>query len=154
MINEETLARAVAVAMTAHQGQTDKAGQPYALHVMRVMLAVAEVKPALPTEALVAAVLHDVVEDTDMTIEQIQREFGDEVAALVALLTKTPHEPNDRYYGRLKTNSIAATIKIADLKDNMNMKRLPDPTPKDWERYGRYWIREQELAEYLFQNNV
>ena len=56
MINEETLARAVAVAMTAHQGQTDKAGQPYALHVMRVMLAVAEVKPALPTEALVAAV--------------------------------------------------------------------------------------------------
>ena len=151
MINEETLARAVAVAMTAHQGQTDKAGQPYALHVMRVMLAVAEVKPALPTEALVAAVLHDVVEDTEVTIEQIEREFGDEVAALVALLTKTPHEPNDLYYGRLKTNPIAATIKMADLRDNMDMKRLPNPTPKDWDRYGRYWIREQELAAYLFQ---
>jgi guanosine-3',5'-bis(diphosphate) 3'-pyrophosphohydrolase len=151
VINEETLARAVAVAMTAHQGQTDKAGQPYALHVMRVMLAVAEVKPALPTEALVAAVLHDVVEDTEVTIEQIEREFGEEVAALVALLTKTPHEPNDLYYGRLKTNPIAATVKIADLRDNMNMKRLPDPTAKDWERYGRYWIREQELAAYLFQ---
>ena len=151
MINEETLARAVAVAMTAHQGQTDKAGQPYALHVMRVMLAVAEVKPALPTEALVAAVLHDVVEDTEMTIEQIEREFGEEVAALVALLTKTPNKPNDLYYGRLKTNPIAATIKMADLRDNMNMKRLPDPTVKDWERYGRYWIREQELAAYLFQ---
>jgi guanosine-3',5'-bis(diphosphate) 3'-pyrophosphohydrolase len=130
VINEETLARAVAVAMTAHQGQTDKAGQPYALHVMRVMMA---------------------VEDTEVTIEQIEREFGDEVAALVALLTKTPHEPNDLYYGRLKTNPIAATVKIADLRDNMNMKRLPDPTAKDWERYGRYWIREKELADYLFQ---
>lgn len=143
------LIRAIDIAMTAHEGQVDKGGAPYALHPIRVMIAAHDLNPGLPIEGLIAAVLHDVVEDTDVTIEDIELAFGQEVADTIALLTKTPHEPNDLYYGRLKQNDAATWIKLADLHDNLDVTRLTSFTEKDAARIARYKAREQELHEHL-----
>ena len=103
----------------------------------------------MPSEGLIAAVLHDVLEDTDATIGDIEVLFGEEVANTIALLTKIPHEPNDLYYDRLKEYDTAAWIKLADLQDNLDVTRLTSFTEKDAARVARYKVREQELLEHL-----
>ena len=143
------LIKAIDVAMTAHEGQIDKGGAPYALHPIRVMIAAHDLNPDLPVDGLIAAVLHDVVEDTDVTIEEIELMFGQEVAGTVSLLTKIPNEPSDLYYGRLKQNETAAWIKLADLQDNLDVTRLPKLNEQDAARIAKYKAREQELLEYF-----
>src|SRR5688572_11662876 len=104
-----TLERAIAIAAEAHAGQVDKAGQPYILHPLRVMLRV-------QTEhERIAAVLHDVVEDTSVTLEQLSGEgFADEVLHAVEALTKRPGESRSEAALRAAADPVARNVKLAD----------------------------------------
>ncbi len=135
-----TLEDAIAIAAQAHKGEVDKAGAAYILHPLRMMM-------RLKSEAeMITAILHDVVEDTDWTIEKLREEgFSEEVLAAVECVTNREGESYEKFIERAGKNSIAWRVKIADLEDNMNIQRIGEITPKDLERlekYHRSW-REQ-----------
>ena len=137
-----TLERAIQIAAQAHAGQTDKAGAPYILHPLRVMLAVDGEAERM------AAVLHDVVEDSAVTFEDLARE-GFDAAILEALraLTKQPGESRVDAAHRAAANPIARAVKLADNTDNSDIRRLPLLTPADHARLREYAaVREILLA--------
>jgi GTP diphosphokinase / guanosine-3',5'-bis(diphosphate) 3'-diphosphatase len=128
-----TLERAIEIASAAHAGQLDKAGQPYILHPLRVMLRVAGKHERM------AAVLHDVVEDTPVTLERLTQEgFPPEVVAAVQALTKNPGESRLAAAARAAANPIARTVKLADNAENMDLSRIAHPTEKDFARLKEY----------------
>lgn len=128
-----TLERAIEIAVHAHAGQLDKAGQPYILHPLRVMLAM---KTA--SERMVA-VLHDVVEDTPVTLDALRSEgFPSEVLDAVFALTKTKGEARLDAAKRAAANPIARAVKLADVTDNTDLSRIPQPTDKDRARLEQY----------------
>ncbi len=134
-----TLEDAVAIAALAHRGQRDKAGAPYLLHPLRLLL-------RMDSElVMMAAVLHDVVEDTTWTLEQLREAgFPEAVLAAVDCLTRRSQESYDAFIDRASQHPIARQVKIADLEDNMNLQRLAHITPKDLarlEKYHRAWRR-------------
>lgn len=112
------------IATTAHKGQVDKQGVPYISHCKRVALRVAEQHPGA-SRAEAVAWLHDVVEDTDWTVQQL-RECGihDEVVDAVDAISHRPGESRADYYARVNKNLIARLVKIADIADNMDPRRL------------------------------
>ena len=132
-----TLERAILIAAQAHLGQRDKAGAPYILHPLRMMMRMES------EAAMIAAVLHDVVEDSDWTLEQLRGEgFSEEVLQAVDCLTSREGETYDEFISRVRSSEIARRVKIADLEDNMNVKRIGEITPKDLarvEKYHRAW---------------
>src|SRR5262245_11766928 len=132
-----TLEKAILIAAQAHLGQKDKAGAPYILHPLRLMMRMDS------EDAMIAAVLHDVVEDSDCTLEQLRGEgFSEEVLHAVDCLTNRDGESYDEFIARVQPNAIARQVKIADLEDNMNVKRIGEMTPKDLariEKYHRAW---------------
>jgi GTP diphosphokinase / guanosine-3',5'-bis(diphosphate) 3'-diphosphatase len=139
-----TLEKAIEIAAKAHQGQVDKAGQPYILHPLRVMLAV----QTLPEQMV--AILHDVVEDTTVTLADLQSEgFSAEVLAAINALTKTTGETRIAAAQRAAVNPIARAVKLADVSDNMNLSRIAQPTAKDYARLQEY---EQVRSLLLTQN--
>jgi len=128
-----TLEKAILIAAQAHLGQRDKAGAPYILHPLRMMMRMES------ESAMIAAVLHDVVEDSDWTLEQLRGEgFSEEVLQAVDCLTSRGGETYDEFIARAQANPIARQVKIADLEDNMNVKRIGEITPKDLERIEKY----------------
>jgi (p)ppGpp synthase/HD superfamily hydrolase len=132
-----TLERAIEIAVKVHAGQSDKGGAPYILHPLRVMLAVRS------PEARMAAVLHDVVEDSEgaVTLEQLRAEgFAAVVVEAVEGLTKRPSEKNDyeAFIRRLAPNALAREVKLADLRDNLDLTRIAEPTEKDRARLEKY----------------
>lgn len=133
-----TIERAVEIAARAHQGQRDKSGKPYLLHPLRLMLRMED-----ETE-MIAAILHDVVEDSPWTLEQLRAEGFSEVAlAAVDCLTHREDESYEVYVKRVKSNPIARRVKLADLEDNMNLRRLHKVTNSDLarlEKYHRAWL--------------
>ena len=133
MTDMATVEDAVSIAARAHRGQTDKAGAPYLLHPLRLML-------RMGTEAaMMAAVLHDVVEDTEWTIERLREAgFSEEVLEAVACLTHREGESYEEFVERVRTNPIARRVKIADLEDNMNVRRMNQLGPKELERMEKY----------------
>lgn len=134
---------AILLAVQSHRGATDKAGNPYILHPLRMML-------RLDTdEERMAAVLHDVVEDTTVTLDDL-REAGYPPAVVEAVehLTARSGETYEEFIRRAARNPIARRVKLADLEDNMDVRRLGPLTPKDLERLERYreswhWLRTQ-----------
>jgi (p)ppGpp synthase/HD superfamily hydrolase len=142
-----SLERAIAIALTAHAGQTDKAGTPYILHPLRVMLA------QTSEAARIAAVLHDVVEDgEDWTLERLRAEgFSPEVVEAVDHLTKRESEKDDypAFVKRAAANPIARQVKLADLNDNLDVTRLLTVSDKDRERLNRYLQARSELLGNL-----
>ncbi len=128
-----TIERAIQLAARAHAGQFDKAGEPYILHPLRVMLRVES------CEERIAAVLHDVVEDTDTTLDDLAREgFSQQVIEAVEALTKRPGEGRLQAAARAARNNIAQAVKLADNSENMDLSRIPDPTEKDRARLEEY----------------
>jgi (p)ppGpp synthase/HD superfamily hydrolase len=137
-----TLEDAIALAVEAHRGQRDKAGQAYILHPLRVMM-------RLETEAeRMAAILHDVVEDTPYTLERL-RELGypEEVLGALDCLTKREGESYEAFIERVRPHPLARRVKLADLEDNMDVRRLLAVGPRETERLARYraaWARLKE----------
>jgi (p)ppGpp synthase/HD superfamily hydrolase len=128
-----TVDDAIAIAARAHKGQQDKAGAPYVLHPLRMMLRMDS------GAAMMAAVLHDVVEDTEWTLERLRGEgFPDEVLEAVDCLTHREGESYQEFVERVRTNPLARQVKIADLEDNMNLRRMGRVGPKDLERLEKY----------------
>lgn len=128
-----TLERAITIAAQAHAGQVDKAGKPYILHPLRVMLRVEGASEQI------AAVLHDVVEDSSVTLAQIAAEgFAPEVLAAVDALTKRPGESRLDAARRAAANTIARAVKLADNAENSDLSRIPNPTQRDRERLEEY----------------
>lgn len=124
---------AIALARRAHSGQTDKAGKDYIEHPLRVMENCASV------QAKIVGVLHDVVEDSDFTLDDLQQmNFAPEVVEAVALLTKSGDIEYSNYIAQIKNNAIAREVKMADLRDNMNLSRIAQPTEKDFKRLEKY----------------
>jgi (p)ppGpp synthase/HD superfamily hydrolase len=128
-----TLEDAIALAVAAHQGQRDKSGQPYILHPLRVMF-------RLDTdEERMTAVLHDVLEDTPHTAEEL-RGLGYPARVVDALerLSRRESESYEEFIERLAPDSLALRVKLADLEDNMDVRRLEKVGPKEAERLARY----------------
>lgn len=130
---QSLLDRAIMLATRCHEGQVDKGGQPYILHPLRVMLA------CQTEQERITAVLHDVMEDCGVSWATIARRFGDAIADAVAALTREEGESYASFIKRCATNPIARTVKMADLADNMDVRRLGrEPTAEDGKRLHRY----------------
>lgn len=132
-ISMPTIERAIEIAATAHAGQRDKAGQPYIFHPLRVMLRVDGAHEQM------AAVLHDVVEDTSVTLDNLAQEgFPSEVLRAIAALTKLPGETRLEAAARAAADPVARKVKLADNAENMDLSRIPNPTDKDYARCREY----------------
>jgi len=129
----EPLTTAIRIANDAHEGQVDKAGAPYILHPIRVMLRLSN-----ETERIVA-VLHDTIEDTDVTIEMLRSlGFSEEILEAVLALTHQERESYEDFVLRVKENPLAAAVKRADIADNMDLTRLHSVTERDKARQEKY----------------
>lgn len=140
-----TLEKAIALAAKKHAGQLDKAGQPYILHPLRLMLNVEE------PEQKIVAVLHDVLEDTDTTVvDLISLGFSQNVIDAVVALTKKQGESRLDAAKRVIKNSLAKAVKLADLADNMDLTRIKSPTAQDYLRLEEY----QKVKEFLMNSST
>lgn len=128
-----TLERALVIAAEAHQGATDKGGAPYILHPLRLM------HQMTTTDERIVALLHDVVEDSPWTLDALRAEgFSEEVVSAVDGLTRREGETYDDFIKRGATTPLARRVKLADIEDNMDLRRLGDIGEKDLERLQRY----------------
>lgn len=137
-----TLERAIEIATEAHRGQLDKAGCEYITHPLRVMAA------GKSLEEKIAGVLHDVVEDSGWTFEMLEAEgFSAEIIAALRYLTKlSANEPYDKFITRIKDNPLAVAVKLNDLSDNMDIRRLPYLSDKDVKRLKKYLKAYKQLT--------
>jgi (p)ppGpp synthase/HD superfamily hydrolase len=142
-----TIEKALQIAARAHEGQLDKHGQPYILHPLRVMAAVEG------EEARIVAILHDVIEDTSVTTDDLRQEgFGDTVLEALDRLTHRKDEPYAEYVIRCKGHEIARRVKLAELEDNSRPSRTilrPDRIEPDIERVRKYLLAYKFLTDML-----
>lgn len=126
--------KALRIAGTAHEGQYDKGGTPYILHPVTVA------EKVEGPEAKITALLHDVVEDTDVTLEELSAVFPPVIVEAVDRLTKKKGSQYslDKYLEGVKENEIARKVKLADLEHNMDLSRIPNPTWEDYRRQEKY----------------
>lgn len=134
------LDQAILIAARAHLGQTDRMGAPYILHPLRMMF-----RFKSETEMIVA-VLHDVIEDNpDWDFDRLRQEgFSEEIIQAVDHLTRQEQETYEEFVVRSSENPLARRVKLADLEDNMDLKRLNRLTEQDQARLARYhraWLR-------------
>ena len=129
-----TLQRAIEIATLAHHGQFDKSGKDYIGHPLRVM------EMGKTEEEKIVGVLHDVVEDSGWTFEALEAEgFSREIIAALKCVTKLSENENyDDFIERVKKNPLAVAVKINDLTDNMDIRRLPYLSDKDVKRLKKY----------------
>jgi hypothetical protein len=132
--NRTFLDKAIYIAAGAHNGQIDKGGSPYIHHCLRVMAAVEG------EDAKIVAVLHDLLEDCpDWTSERLHVEgFPPPIIDAIAALTRGDDETYSAFIRRIAPNPLARRVKLADLADNMDLTRLPNPGPGDRIRLQRY----------------
>lgn len=141
---ERILEKAIQIAVNAHMGQKDRAGSPYILHPLRVMHSVGA------TDAKIVAILHDVVEDTSVTFDElIDAGIPKHLVITLRLLTHTDNLSYEDYIARLGENSLAVKVKLADLKDNMDLSRLKEISDEDMELYKKYVSSYRYLKERL-----
>lgn len=124
---------AIKIAAEAHMGQSDKAGDPYILHPLRVMM-------QLDTETeRIVGVLHDVLEDTTVDVTELLKQgFSGQVIEAMDSVTRRKEESYFEFIQRAKRNPIGKKVKIADLKDNMDWNRIKEPTEEDMKRMQKY----------------
>lgn len=138
------LEKAIIISTTSHQWQVDKAGESYILHPIRVMLSgKTEIEKT-------CGVLHDVIEDTDITLEYLKKEgFTDEVLLALDALTKRYSESYDEFINRILENEIACKVKLADLSDNMDLSRIKNPSENDYKRVEKYRKATNKILEEI-----
>lgn len=146
-----TIDDALALVVARFRGLTDKDGQPYVLHCLRVML---DVQGPLAQQV---AVMHDLVEDTDVTIADLQQlGFAEEVVSGVRLLTHLPSDSYAEYVVRLKSDPLARQVKLADLRDNYSLQRVAfreHKAAEDLRRIQRYMLSYQFLLDHIDEAN-
>lgn len=124
---------AIKVASDAHSNQFDKGGNPYILHPMAVANCVES------TEEKIVAYLHDIIEDTNITSEDLENMgFTYRIVNSIKILTKPKNTSYEDYLKSVKMDSNAWHVKIADIKHNMDISRIPEPTAKDFARIEKY----------------
>ena len=142
--------KAVEIAAKAHAGVKDKQGKPYLLHPIRVMMGVED------EAAQIVAVLHDVVEDTSVSTDDIRAEgFSQEVIDALSLVTHRKDQPYSEYVIACKQNEIARQVKLSDLRDNSNLFRLllrPDKFDGDSSRMLRYVLSYRFLTDEITED--
>ena len=132
MINTKLTRKAMIIAYEAHKNQVDKSGVPYIYHPIHVA-------EQMDTEnECIIALLHDVVEDTNVTFKQLEEVFSKEIIDILKLLTREENIEYDEYIKRIKNNSIASKVKIADITHNLDKTRLDFVTEVDVKRNEKY----------------
>jgi (p)ppGpp synthase/HD superfamily hydrolase len=140
------LAKAIAIASEKHMGQFDKGGAPYVLHVLKVMHYLRTEDP----ELMSIGVLHDVVEDTDTTYDELRKAgMTDRIIEGIRCMTKVPGETIDEYKAKVKSNKDAILVKMCDLRHNSDIRRLKGVTEKDIKRVEKYHQFYMELKDLL-----
>ncbi|WP_040712957.1 HD domain-containing protein [Paenibacillus curdlanolyticus] len=128
-----TLTKAILIATEIHDGQTDKGGNPYILHPLRLLT-----KASTEDERIVA-VLHDVLEDTSYRLQDLVTDgFSQSILDALTALTKLEGESYESFIVRIKQNELATKVKILDIADNMDISRIPTPSEQDIKRIEKY----------------
>ena len=143
-----TLKRAIEIAFEAHKDQKDKNGEPYFGHVLRVM------NMGKTENEKICGVLHDLVEDTEWTFEDLRREgFSDTIVDALTCVTKTfDDEDYEEFTDRIAKNRLAVIVKINDLSDNMDVRRFDVIREKDIQRLNKYLRAYRRLTQNLSEN--
>ena len=128
-----TLEQAIELAVKHHKGQYDKGGKPYILHPLRLMMSVDT------DDEKIVAVMHDLVEDTHITIAYLRTAgFSEKVLSALDCVTNRDNEDYESFIERIAQNPLATKVKLADLEDNMDLSRIPEPSKKDYKRIEKY----------------
>ena len=140
MIYTEYTKLALRICYQAHKNQLDKSGLPYVFHPFHIA------EQMKDEDTTIAALLHDVVEDTYVTIDDLKKYgFSEEVISAISVMTHDPKVEYMDYIKRVKKNPIAAAVKLEDLKHNSDLTRLDEVTAKDIQRNEKY----KEAIEFL-----
>jgi len=142
--------KAILIASQAHLGQRDKGGKPYILHPMRIVMRL----QTDDEELMCIAILHDAVEDSELTFEElVQYGFSDRVVSALRLLTHQGGQSYDNYIEAMKGNRDALRVKREDLRDNSDITRLKGVREKDFQRMEKYVRAFTKINEYLKEFN-
>jgi len=144
MIYTKLTNKAMKIAYEAHHGQTDCNGVPYIFHPYHIA------EQMTDEISVCVALLHDVVEDTEVTIEQLEKEFPSEVTEAVRLLTHNSDTDYFEYVKSIRTNSIAKTVKLADLAHNSDHTRITDTNSVSPEKI-QYWNEKYYKAHLILE---
>ena len=141
-----TLEKAIEIAIKAHRGQTDKSGAPYILHPLRVM------ERGNTDIEKICGILHDVIEDTEITFKDLENEgFTNDVIEVLKLVTKeSENEDYNHFIERIIINTTAIKVKINDLKDNLDITRFETLNENDLKRLNKYLAAYKTLTNQLF----
>lgn len=145
---KDQLNKAILLAAIYHDGQYDRGGEPYLLHVLKVM----HYLKTDDEELQCIAVLHDIVEDTAIELENLEASgynFSKRIIDGIQALTKINGESYDDYLERVMSNRDAVLVKMCDLRHNMDIRRLKGVTPKDMKRIEKYAKAYQKLKNYM-----
>ena len=144
-----TLNRAIEIATKAHEGASDKYGAPYFNHVTRVM------NMGKTDNEKIVGVLHDVIEDTNWTFEDLEKEgFSKDVIDALKCITKTSEDEDyEEFITRVKINPLAVKVKLNDLRDNLDIKRMPVVLESDLKRLNKYLKAYNELIKSQNSNS-
>lgn len=135
---------ALKLCFEVHKEQIDKSGMPYVFHPFHLAEQMSD------EETTIVALLHDVVEDSDRTVEDLRAMgFSEAVLEAITLMTHDPAVPYMDYVAQIKTNPIAKAVKLADLRHNSDMSRLETITDYDWVRAEKY----KKAIEILEEDN-
>lgn len=132
MIYTSNTRKAMNIAYNAHIGQVDKSGVPYIYHPIHLA------EQMETEEECIVALLHDTVEDTNVTFEDLEKEFSSTIIDAVKLLTHDEATPYTEYVKNIKENPMAKKVKLADLRHNSDMTRKEEITDRDRKRNERY----------------
>jgi len=131
--NKTLLEKAIELAVESHSGQKDKGGSPYILHPLRLMMKMDNVSE------MIVAVLHDVVEDTVLTLDHLKEKgFSERELSAIDHLTRRKRESYTKFIKRVKEDPIAVRVKLVDIEDNLDIKRLNMLTKKAIKRLKKY----------------
>ena len=132
MIYSKKINKIMQLVYDLHNGQQDKSGVPYIYHVIHVA------EQMNTEDETIVALLHDTLEDTEVDPNIIKDNCGEHILEAVKLLTHKKNEPYFDYIMRLKDNPLARKVKMADLKHNMDLTRIANPSDKDFKRVEKY----------------
>ncbi len=125
--------KALKLCFEAHKDQVDKSGLPYVFHPFHLAEQMSD------EETTIVALLHDIVEDTKYTLDDLRKMgFDDDIITAISLMTHDENVPYMEYVAKIKGNSIARAVKLADLRHNSDLSRLDTITEWDIQRAKKY----------------